>query len=66
MAKESAARLGLVEGLPKGTELFYILKQLLGWKLARRLENFYYGNRLNRASIISKLKNLKRTIFKRK
>jgi glycosyltransferase involved in cell wall biosynthesis len=58
-AKDAAARLGLVHGLPQGTELFHILKKLFGWKLARRMENMYYGNGFNRASIIAKLKKLK-------
>jgi hypothetical protein len=58
-ARNAAARLSMVKGLPQGTELFHKLKHVLGWKLARRIENVYYRNGLNRASIISKLKKLK-------
>ena len=58
-AKADAGRLGLISGIPQGTELFHGLKKILGWKLARRIENMYYRNGFNRASIISKLKKLR-------
>jgi glycosyltransferase involved in cell wall biosynthesis len=51
-------RLGGSDIKPQGTELFNFLKKAIGWKLARRFEKFYYGNGLNRASILKKAKNL--------
>lgn len=51
-AKEAAARLGLHRGAPQGTGLFYILKYILGWKLARRIEHAFHRKVHIRASIL--------------
>jgi glycosyltransferase involved in cell wall biosynthesis len=58
-AKDSATRLGGTTLSAQGTELFHSLKKIVGWRAAKRLENFYYRNGLNRASIKNKLNKLR-------
>ncbi|HMG93398.1 MAG TPA: glycosyltransferase family 2 protein [Chryseolinea sp.] len=57
-AKAAALRLGGSDIVPQGTALFQVLKKVAGWKLARRIEKFYYENGLNRASMLNRAKNL--------
>ena len=43
---------------PSGTELFYLLRRMIGWKLARIIERFYYTHGLNRQAVNRKIKKL--------
>ncbi|GAL83785.1 family 2 glycosyl transferase [Sporocytophaga myxococcoides] len=40
---------------PQGTHLFKLIYSFLGWKIARRIEKFYYGKGLNYSSFKSKI-----------
>ena len=50
--------LGGTDIQPRGTELFYLLNSFLNWRIARRLENIYYRNGLNRASVVNRVSKL--------
>jgi len=56
-ALQEAKKLGAITGEPLGTELFQLLKKFLGWKIARRIEKFYYGNGLNYSALKQRITN---------
>jgi len=54
LAVNSSKRLGGTDIQPSGTLLFFMVRRLLGWKLARRIERFYYSN-ISNSSALKKL-----------
>jgi glycosyltransferase involved in cell wall biosynthesis len=50
-AENRVAAYGGSSAKPQGTTLFKLLKVFMGWKVARRIEKYYYGKGLNYSSL---------------
>jgi glycosyltransferase involved in cell wall biosynthesis len=57
-AMDAAKRLGGSDVAPNGTALFHLVRRLAGWRMAKWVERFYYGNGLNRASMKRRLREV--------
>lgn len=55
-ASLQVTRLGGTAIKPSGSPVFMRLKKFLGWKLAKRIEDFAYKHNLNRSAIRKKIK----------
>jgi len=58
-AVDASNRLGGSDIGPSGTELFYLTKGILGWRLAKLFERLYYRYGFNRASLKQSFQKLK-------
>jgi glycosyltransferase involved in cell wall biosynthesis len=47
----ASVRLGGAEVRPSGTDFFYLLRPIFGWRISKRIERFYYDNGLNWGAI---------------